>query len=108
MRILIMFILIITSMISCSESVSELSDSELKFVDVMTDVYLVNGLTNQLQSGNKDSLRSQLTIQVLKKHDMDTTDFFSRVYKLEKNPAKFKLTYDSIVARLERLKTEKD
>ena len=38
--------------------------------------------------------------------EIDTTEFYKKLYQMEKNPAKFKLTYDTIVARLESMKNK--
>lgn len=106
MKLNILLFITILLLTSCSKSSPELSKSDLKFADILAEVYLVNGLANQIQTGSKDSLRTQLTIQLLKAHEMDTTEFYKKLYKMEKNPAKFKLTYDTIVARLESMKNK--
>lgn len=98
------FLIIIVLLISCSRKVPELSKSEIEFAGVLTDVYLVNGLVNQLNKGSKDSAQTQLMIQVLSKHKMDTTQFYETLYQFEKDPIKMKMIYDTVVIRLERLK----
>ncbi len=104
-RIVLYFVVFIL-MTGCSKSTPELSDAELNFSDVLTDVYLVNGLSNQLQKGNKDSFKTHLLIQVLNKHDLDTTKFFKTLYQLEKDPVKMKIIYDTAIVRLERLRKD--
>lgn len=89
---------------SCSRSVPELSDSDLEFAEVLTDVYLVNGVINQMHKGNRDSAQTQLLIQVLAKHEMDTTEFYKTLYQFEKDPLRMKMVYDTVVYRLEKLK----
>ena len=89
---------------SCSRSVPELSESDMQFAEVLTDVYLVNGLANQLPRGNKDSTRTQLMIQVLAQHEMDTTKFYKNLYQYEKDPLRMKMIFDTVVYRLEKLK----
>ena len=106
MKQITFFFFSILFLTSCSKSTPELSKSDLKFADILAEVYLVNCLANQVQTGSKDSLRTQLTIQLLKAYEMDTTEFYKKLYQMEKNPAKFKLTYDTIVARLENIKNK--
>lgn len=97
-------LLVFVVLIACSKRTPKLSEDEKYFAGAMVDVYLANGLSNQINSGNKDSLRNALTVQILKTYDMDTTQFYEELHRLEQDPAKFKILFDTVVMRLEKMR----
>lgn len=104
MKYVLSLLVLLMTFISCSKPSNELNEDDLKFAAIMVDVYLVNGLSNQVTTGSKDSVRTALTVEVLKKHDMDTTTFYNTLSGMEGNPHKVKILYDTVVSRLEKLR----
>ncbi len=105
MRIVLVIFSII--FLSCSKQKPTLSQADREFASIMVEVYLANGLANQLKTGNIDSFRNVLVYDILKNNDLDTMSFNQQIRKLEKNPEKFKLLYDTILRRLEVLRGNK-
>ena len=103
----IILIIFSTFLFSCSKQKPVLSQAEREFASIMVEVYLANGLTNQLKNGNRDSFRNVLVYDILKNNDLDTMTFNRQIRKFEQNPEKFKLLYDTINRRLEVLRGNK-
>jgi len=98
------FLLFLIVLIACSKRTPQLNEDERYFAGALVDVYLANGLSNQINLGDKDSLRNALTVQVLKTYDMDTTQFYEELNRLEQDPAKFKILFDTVTMRLEKMR----
>ncbi|MCO6460697.1 MAG: DUF4296 domain-containing protein [Saprospiraceae bacterium] len=105
MRIILLFFSLF--LFSCSKKKPVLSHDDLQFASVLVDIYISNGLANQLKNGNKDSLRNSLYTEILKNNDLDSISFNKKLKKLEQNPEKFKMMYDTVVKRLELFRGNK-
>ncbi|HMY84619.1 MAG TPA: DUF4296 domain-containing protein [Saprospiraceae bacterium] len=101
MRRLMFFIFLTLS--SCTKQKAHLTEEDVKFADVMVDIYMANGAANQIKAGNKDSLRNALVYDILMHQGIDTNAFYQKLRTMEKNPERFKLLTDTIVKKLERL-----
>jgi hypothetical protein len=103
----IFLIIFSTLLFGCSKQKPVLSQADREFASIMVEVYLANGLANQLKNGNRDSFRNVLFYDILKNNDLDTMTFNRQIKKFEQNPEKFKLLYDTINRRLEVLRGNK-
>lgn len=101
MKRLLLFLTLIA--FSCTKQKVSLNSEELKFADIMVDVYMANGAANQVKVGNKDSLRDALVVEILKQRDLDTNTFRQKLRNLEKDPERFKLITDTVVRKIELL-----
>jgi hypothetical protein len=103
----IFLIIFSTLLFGCSKQKPVLSQADREFASIMVEVYLANGLANQLKNGNRDSFRNVLVYDILKNNNLDTMTFNRQIKKFEQNPEKFKLLYDTINRRLEVLRGNK-
>jgi len=105
MKRLLLFLTLIA--FSCTKQKVSLNSEELKFADIMVDVYMANGAANQVKNGNKDSLRTALVNDILKEQGLDNNTFYQKLRNLEKDPERFKLLTDTVVRKLEVLSNDR-
>lgn len=91
---------------SCGERYNRGVLQEKKMVDVMVDVHLVEGMSEQnLLNQNNHSTSNVYYNNILMKHEITLAELDSSIAWYARHPKIYKRVYDSVVSRLEKQKS---
>ncbi len=91
---------------SCGEAYHRGILEEKKMVDVMVDVHLVEGMSEQnLLNQNNHSTSNVYYNNILLKHKITLAELDSSIAWYARHPKIYKRVYDSVVSRLEKQKS---